>query len=51
MCMSVYDIRIVPKGTEEEIVTSGTGVPDGCGHCELNPGPLQEQGVLLTAEL
>lgn len=40
--------------TEEGIRFPGTGVTEGfeplCGYWELNPGPLQEQPVLSTAE-
>jgi hypothetical protein len=40
---------------QEGIRSLGTGVIDGCelscGCWELNPGPLKEQSVFLTAEL
>lgn len=43
-----------PQESEEGVRSLGTGVTDDCEPphwCwELNPGPLQEQQVLLTAE-
>ena len=43
-CMSLYE------GVRSPIaeVTDRCGLP--CGSQELNPGPLEEQSVLLTAE-
>jgi hypothetical protein len=41
-------------GGQREFRSSGTGVTDGCklpcGCWELNPGPLEEQPVLVTTE-
>jgi hypothetical protein len=43
-----------PWGPEEDMRPPGTGVTDGCelpcGCWKLNPGPLEEQPVLLTAK-
>ena len=40
---------------ENGVGIHGTGITDGCelpcGRWELNPGPLEEQAVLLTTEL
>ena len=42
------------KRLEEGIRSPGSGVTDGCeppcGYGELNPGPLEEQPVLLTTD-
>ena len=56
-CMSVH--RVLPgalRRPEEGVGSPGTGITDGCeppcGCWESNPGPLEEQPVLLpTADL
>ena len=53
-CMSVYRMCAVPKDARVGHWIPWTGVTGGCepfGGCwELNPGPLEEQLVLLRAE-
>jgi hypothetical protein len=62
MCMGVLPaclcIRHMPtahRGQKKSVRFPGTGVPDShnppCGCWEMNPGPLEEQPVFLTAEL
>jgi len=50
--LTVYFVHTSP--TEEDIRSSRTGVSGGCepphGCWELNPGPLEEQPVLLTTD-
>jgi hypothetical protein len=45
---------LVSGACKDQVRRTGTGVVNGCepvcGCWELNPGPLQEQPVLLTAE-
>lgn len=54
-CMPVYNIDMqCPWRSEEEIRSPGIELPAGLSHLvgagNLNPGPQQEQPMLLTAE-
>ena len=52
-CLSKMCIQYL-QGPKEDDTFPGTGILDDCelpcGGWELNPGPLQEQQVFLTAE-
>jgi hypothetical protein len=54
-CMSVYHVHAVPRETKGGSRVPWTGVTDTCEppcrYRESNSGPLEEQPVLLTAEL
>lgn len=47
-------VEYVYKGQKEDLRSPGTGITDDCvlpcGCCEQNPGPPEEQLVLLTTE-
>ena len=54
-CMYVYHKHAwYPQRSEDGAVSPGTGVTNGCelprGFWEVNPGPLQEQPEILTAQ-
>jgi hypothetical protein len=54
-CMSVYHMHAMcPRKPEGDGESLGPGVTDGCkllcGCWDLNPGPLEEQLILFTAE-
>jgi hypothetical protein len=52
--MSIHHVCAMPSEARRGCLSPGTGVANSCelpcGWQELNPGPLQEQVVLLTAE-
>lgn len=55
MCVCALRMCLVPSGSEEDIESPGTKITVTCalqcGCWELNPGPLEEQPVLITTKL